>query len=278
MRFAYPTFVVLASAFAVASLFFYGKVREGDRIIGQFVDQATRGVPAADTDAVAMALSREVFRRTGNAINAASLPIYERLEATSFFNVTSSVSLSHGIYGTFGSPSFGPCGTMSRVMLRALEQANIQSRKLQLLDDMNGKGGGHTMLEYRSNGRWVVLSPSDSSMVWQTHDGRLATLADIQGDSTIFAQIFERYPNYPFRFTNVSHIRWNKLPPAWRSAFRWLLGEQGYRDALTPYLYDRPRLLFFYLSLGAFAFCAALALVTRRAVRRGRRATAAVTA
>jgi hypothetical protein len=278
MRFAYPTFVVLAALFAVASVFFYGKMRQGDKVITDFVAQATRGVSLADTDGVAMALSREVFRRTGNGIPAARLPLYDRLESSSFFNVTSSVSLERGIYGILGNSQIGPCGTMTRVMLRSLEQFKIPSRKLQLIDDGTGKGGGHTMLEYRSSGRWVVLSPSDSSFVWHTKDGRLATLEDIKDDTTVFAQIFERYPDWPFRFTNTSHIRWTKLPRAARGVLRWLLGDQGYRDALTPYLYDRPRMLFFYGSLGAFALFAGLAFLTRGASRRAAETRAAVAA
>jgi hypothetical protein len=278
MKFAYPTFVVLAALFALASGFFYDKSRDSDRILATFVTTATRGIPLADTDLVAMTLSREVFQRTFRSVPPESLALYDRLEAASFFNVTTSVSLQHGIFGVIGESQFGPCGTMSRVMIRSLEQVNIASRKLQLLPDANGQGGGHTMIEYRSNGRWIVLSPSDSSFVWHTSDGRLATVADIQSDSTVFAQIFQHYPNYPYRFSNVSHIRWAKLPPIAQSFFHWLLGDRAYRDAMTPYLYDRPRLLLFYGSFAAFAFFSVLALVTRGASRRVRRARAAAAA
>jgi len=277
MRFAYPFCVVLAALFALASGFFYDKAREGDKVLADFVNNVTRGIPLADTDRVAMTLSREVFRRTGSFVPANDLPLYDRLEAASIFNVTSSVSLQRGIYGVLGNAQIGPCGTMSRVMIRSLEQVNIASRKLQLLDDVNGHGG-HTMIEYRSGGRWVVLSPSDSSFVWHTKDGRLATVEEIRGDSSVFAQIFTHNPNYPYRFNNTSHIRWAKLPPGGRAFFHWLLGDKGYRDALTPYLYDRPRLLMLYCSLAGFVFFSMLAIFTREASRRVAESRAAVAA
>ena len=278
MRFAYPALVVLAALSALASGFFYDKLRDSERILKGFVMESTHGISLADTDLVAMTLSREVFRRTSHFVPPESLSLYDRLESASFFNVSTSVSLQHGIFGVIGERQLGPCGTMSRVMVRSLEKVHIASRKLQLLPDANGQGGGHTMIEYRSNGRWIVLSPSDSSFVWYTHDGRLATVADIQKDSTVFAQIFQRDPDYPYRFSNVSHIRWAKIPPIARSFFHRLLGDQAYRDAVTPYLYDRPRLLLFYGSLAAFAFFSVLALLTRGASRRVQRARAAAVA
>jgi len=263
MRILHPIFVLLAALFLTASGFLFDKSRESDRVLANFVTDSTRGVPASDTDQVAMAISREVFRRTDRYVPNSELSLFDRLEAASIFNVSASVSIQHGIFGVVGHPQLGPCGTMSRVMIRSLEQVHVASRKLQLLDDVNGQGGGHTMIEYRSNGRWVVLSPSDSSFVWRDHEGRLATVDEIRGDSTIFAQIFTRFPNYPYRFNNTSHIRWAKLPPAGRAVFHWLLGEKGYRDALTPYLYDRPRLLLFYCAFAAFVLFTVLALLTR---------------
>src|SRR5262249_49602164 len=160
-----------SALFLTASGFFFDKSREADRVLSSFVNGAIRGIPPADTDNVAMALSQEVFRRTGRYAPTTDLPLFDRLEAASIFHISASVSIQHGIFGVIGHPQLGPCGTMSRVMIRSLEQVHIASRKLQLLDDVNGQGGGHTMIEYRSNGRWVVLSPSDSSFVWHARDG-----------------------------------------------------------------------------------------------------------
>jgi hypothetical protein len=243
--------ITLAVLSAAASAFFYGRVREEDVRVDGFARASTRGLSFADTEAVALAISREVFLRTNRRIEARELPLYERLESASFFNVTSSVSLEHGAYGLEGQEHYGPCGTMTRVTLCALDRLGIPARKLHLHDEPSAQDAWHTLLEFRSGGRWLVLSPSDSAFVWRTHEGRIATLDEIRADSTIFGEVFERFPGYPYRLDNATHIRWEKLPRAVRAIFRLVLGREGYENAFTPKLYDQPRRLFLMASLAA---------------------------
>jgi hypothetical protein len=256
--------IALSVLFAVASVFFYGKLRESAVLVNALVRTSTRGVPEMDTEARAQAVAREVFRRTNREITPGELPLYERLESTSVFNVTSSVSLEYGIFGVTGHSQVGPCGTMTRVTLEALHQLGIPARKLQLLEDESGHSGGHTMLEFRSRGRWLVISPSDQAFVWRRPDGAIATLEEIRANPAIYAQIFELYPNYPYDFRNPRHIRWAKLPPVVRAGFRRVLGQRGYDEALTPRLYDQPRELFLYGSLVAFLGAGLAALLVAK--------------
>jgi hypothetical protein len=257
-------------ALAVLSTFFYARVREEDALLDGFAKAATRGVASADTEAVALALSRAVFLRVSGRVRPENLPLYERLESSSFFNMTSAVCLRHGAYGLVGQPHLGPCGAMTRVTLRALDRLGIASRKLHLLDDPSPEEFGHTMVEFRSGGRWLVLSPSDSSFVWRGRDGEVATLAEIQADSSIFAQIFARYPGYPYRVGHTGHVRWEKLPRVARTAVRAVLGEARYENALTPKLYDDPRRLFLLASLVALGCCALGAVLVWTPWRRAR--------
>jgi hypothetical protein len=148
---------------------------------------------------------------------------------------------------------------MTRVALEALHRLRVPARKLQLLADEARSVEGHTMLEFRSGDRWLVLSPSDGAFTWRTHGGRIATLEEIQADPTIFAQIFARFPNYPYRFDHPSHIRWAKLPPLLRGAFRLVLGQKGYDEAFTPLLYDQPRRLFLVVALSWTVACSWIA-------------------
>lgn len=256
------SFVALGVLSAVASVFFFTKVRENTALIDEFVRASTRDVSPADTEAVAVALARAIYRHTDRELAPSNLPLYERLESTSFFNTTSAVSLKRGAYGVFGDSHIGRCGTMTRVTLEALHHLGIPARKLQLIGDESGRGGGHTMLEFQVGGRWIVLSPSDDAFVWRTRAGRPATLDEIRADSSIFAQIFEPFPSYPYDFRHTSHIRWAKLPGLVRGFFRLILGERGYERALTPRLYDEPRKLFLLASLAAtlgFSLAAVLA-------------------
>lgn len=262
-RIAFKVFATLTAVAALCSAFFYAKVREREVVMEYFTRDATRGIPATDTTAIALAISRDVYRRTNRSIVPGDLPLYERLESTSFFNVTSTVSLLRGTYGILGHTTIGPCGTMSRAVLGSLWSLGIPARKLQLLPVPNRPGGGHTMVEFFEGGRWRVLSPSDSTFTWLTRDGQIATVEEIRADTALFAQIFRRFPNYPYRFDNTAHIRWSKFPPPVQRAMRVLLGERGFRSALTPALYDQPRRLLWYMAMACCACFGALALLAR---------------
>jgi hypothetical protein len=262
-RLVHRASVAVALLAALFSAFMIAKVDERNRLLQALVQDATAGVAPADTDAVVTALSRAIHARTNAGIRPADLPLFERWEATSFFNVGTSVALKYGGYGVEGRGGIGPCGTMTRVLLNACWSLGIPARKLQLESDAHGRWGGHTMLEFRSHGRWQVISPSDSSFTWRSRAGRIATVAEIRADPAVFTQVFARYPNYPYRFSRPRHIRWEKLPGPVRAAVRGVLGTQRYEAAETPRLYDQPRSLFLVLSLAVTACGVIAAWVTR---------------
>lgn len=264
MRMLHRAALLLAGAAALASLWFLAQVREEERLLDGLIAGATRGIPRADVDSTLLSLSRAIYSRTNRGIPVADLPLLERLEATSAFNVGTSVALKYGIYGLVGDDVMGPCGTMTRILLNACWRLGIPARKLQLLAEPQDPIGGHTMVEFQSRGRWQVLSPSDSSFVWRTAGGLIATRDEIRADSSIFAQVFERYPNYPYRFDRPSNIRWEKLPSPVRRAFRAVLGERRYLEAETPRLYDQHRKLFLWTSLALLAGSLVTAYLTRR--------------
>src|SRR5436190_2979658 len=164
-RLIHSTCFALALVAALMSAFLMAKVDERNRLLSFLIQDSLRDVDRHDVDASVIALSREIYERTNSGIRAADLPLFERWEATSFFNVGTSVALKYGAYGVEGQQQFGPCGTMTRVLLNACWAVGIPARKLQLQPDPNGRSGGHTMLEFLSHGRWQVISPSDSSFV-----------------------------------------------------------------------------------------------------------------
>ena len=246
--FAILAFVATALS-AALTLFMHGKVREREALVAGFVNESLVGVPRADTDAVVRALALSVFHRTNRGLPLSQLPFYDRLEATSFFNVGTGSSLKVGYYGVVDGGAFGPCGTMSRVLLNALWRLGIPARKLQLIA-LPGSGHiTHTMVEYRVAGRWQVISPSDSAFTWRNHSGEVATVEEIRTDPAIFGQIHSYRSVWPADFQNTWHVRWEKLPGPARRFFRFVLGERGYREAETPRFYDQPRHVFFYTGL-----------------------------
>jgi hypothetical protein len=245
-------FVFFTACFAVtfaASAFLAVKVYERDRLLSEFVHETVAEGSGLPTEEVALRLSRAIFEKTKNPLTEDRLDWYSRLICKSFLNMGPVASLRYGGFGIENHSTVGPCGTMTRTLLNALWLLDIPARKLQILDNEYGKGGGHTMVEFQANGRWLVVSPSDSSFVWRKADGSIATAEEIQRDPQLFAQIYESHPRYPYLFDRYSNIRWEKLPPRLRALARTVLGEERYGTATTPRLYDRPRTLIFLASV-----------------------------
>lgn len=255
------TLLILAALSAVTAVFLYTRIQERNHLLDRFIAEALQGVPREDTDAVVMALSRAVFARTHRAVPKASLDLFDRLEATSVFNVSTGASLKYGIYGVNDNGPYGPCGTMSRVLLNALWRLHVPARKLQLLPTPGTKEVQHTMVEYRVGDRWHVISPSDSSFVWHNAEGQVATACEIRTDPAIFQQVKKWRSWWSASFRHPSNIRWDKLPAPVRNFLRQMLGPERYAAARTPRLYDQPRTLLFMGSLASGALLGLLGLL-----------------
>jgi hypothetical protein len=246
------TFALLAAALsALSTAFFWHQVRESRVLMDELLASSLHGVPPEDTDAVVLALSRSIYARTNRRLLVNQLPPDERWEATSFFNITAGTSLENGIYGVTDRGVFGPCGTMSRVLLNALWRLGIPARKLQLLASPGSGLIQHTMVEYRSGDRWQVISPSDSSFEWHNHAGQVATVDEIRADPAIFEQVHAWRGWWPANFDHTAHIRWEKLPSPVRGGIRILLGPKRYEQAETPRWYDQSRRFLLNLSVVA---------------------------
>ncbi len=263
--------LILAIAAAIG---FFAASREEDTLLDAFLRRALAGLDRSDTTAVVIKLAHEIREHTNRGIAAADLPVYERLESTSPFNMTTAVCLKHGVFGVIGHEPYGQCGPMTRVFLNACWRLGIPARKLHLLPRPGGPEI-HTLAEWRSGDRWQVISPSDD-FAWRARDGRVATVAEIRADTAVYAQVFRTYPNFPYQFDVSRHVRWEKLPVPLQAAARVVLGERAFNDMDTPRLYDRPRVLLFAISLAAAIACAALALLARYAPATASRATSAM--
>jgi hypothetical protein len=240
-KLAYYVAVAGVVVMALSSIFFFAKMRERAAYINDLTQSALTPEERDDPSQAAVALSRAIYRRTNNTTAVDDLDVFSRWESTSFFNVTAGTSLRYGIYGVEGHSVEGACGTMSRTLLNALWSLGIPARKLQLLDDENGVGGGHTMVEFYDGARWCVISPSDSSFVWRRADGTIATAEEIRGDSALYSAVYEWKNGYPYRFDRTANIRWEKLPAGARRVIHALVGQKRYDNATTPRLYDKPR-------------------------------------
>jgi hypothetical protein len=250
-------------ASALMAIFFVAKVRERNIYVHDLIRSSLSDVDRYDPSVAAVALSRAIYQRTNRTTAPDDLDWFSRWESTSLFNVTSGTSLRYGVYGIEGHSALGPCGSMSRALLNALWALDIPARKLQLLDNEDGLGGGHTLVEFYDRGEWRVISPSDSAFVWRDDDGDIASAEQIRNDPTLYASVHRWKADFPYRFDNYQNIRWEKLPGAAQKVIRAVIGPERFADATTPRLYDLPRTLFLIVSLALFVFFLVMILFTR---------------
>lgn len=235
----------------VSCVFFYSKVREADTQVQELLRSALQTTHCTNRIDSVRAIARAVFHRTNRVIGRDELTWYDYLEATSVFNVSAGVSLGYHGYAVEGHTVKGKCGTMSTAVLNCLWEAGIPARKLQAFCDT----AGHTMVEFLADGRWLVISPSDSGFMWHRTDGQIATAADLHADKMLFCQLWKFDPKANFSFEHCYHLRWHKLPRPVLNILRALFSEETLESIPTPVLFEKCRTLFLVLSICCMVMC-----------------------
>ncbi len=261
----YRIATTLAFSTALAAAFMMFKHHERNQYLQRMISQSLSTRRCLSRDDTVLTLARNIFNQTNNVdgVSPEKLDWYDRWESTSWFNMSSSVALKYGAFGVHGHYVFGPCGTMSRLLLNSLWQLGVPARKLQLLDNAEGRGGGHTLVEYEDAGKWKVIATSDSSFVWRNKNGAIADVSEIQQQPSVFAQIYAQQPRYPYLFDNPQHLNWTRFPHWVRASLSTIFSEEQLRSWTTPSLYEQPRLLLFYLFVMLFIASSTWALQLR---------------
>ena len=239
------------ASFLGLAIFFLVRHLEERSLVRNLVSSIELDHPATIDEQV-IATSQVVYEKTNGRKDPEDLSFYERHEAFSPANITTGVSLKHGIYIVEGHDKDGPCGTMSRNLLNALWYQGLDARKFHVeMPD----GNGHTMVEYRDVDKWKVIAPSDNSFVWRTSEGDVASAKEIQNDDQLFQQIYSEVPDYGYRFDHPKRFNWDRLPAfAHEQALAWY-GQEWCDEFQTPRIFDQPR-----LALAIACFVGALTL------------------
>ncbi len=258
-------FLTLSVTSLIISLFFFLMMREEKKYLDKFLEQVLSEYKPKTIEDTVLSVSNGIYNYTNGWVDRDSMDWYSRWEALGFFKMTSGVGLKYRCYGVKGHPGDGPCGTMTKIFLVSMWELGIPARKLQLMEVIPGKGG-HTMAEFFMDGKWRVISPSDSGFVWRNSDGSIATVHDIQSDTAVFNQVYHKWrKNWPYGFKETWNINWEKVPGVLRSTIRFCIGERAYRNAETPKLYEQPRKLLFIVFLClTFLFLLILLLIKRK--------------
>ncbi len=103
----------------------------------------------------------------------------------------------------------GACGSYVTVLSRVLKSNNIQVRIGQM--QVNGKYGGHMIVEAYMNDKWVVLDPT-YTLYFQNPDKSWATFAQIQNNWQFYKSQVPANYNPDYQFQGIRYTNWEKIP------------------------------------------------------------------
>ncbi len=119
----------------------------------------------------------------------------------------------------------GACGSYSFVLSRLLNELNIKTRFAQM--QVNGKYGGHIVIEALSKYGWVVLDPS-YDLSFKKSDGKLASFDDVKNNWSYFKNQVPAHYNLDYSYNNAQYTNWNKIPvimPMVKQILTFTMGE-----------------------------------------------------
>ena len=103
----------------------------------------------------------------------------------------------------------GACGSNSYVLGRLLKEFKISTRFAQMI--VNGKPGGHIVIEANINNKWVVLD-AYFNQVFKDSLGKLATFKMIGDNWDFFKNQLQPNYNINYKYEGVQYSNWNKVP------------------------------------------------------------------
>jgi hypothetical protein len=103
----------------------------------------------------------------------------------------------------------GACGSYAYILSSLLNRLNIPNRIAQM--KVNGKYGGHILVEAKTAKGWVVLDGS-YDVYFKKPDGSLASFADVGKNWDYYKnQVPADYDN-SYRYEGVRYTNWEKIP------------------------------------------------------------------
>jgi hypothetical protein len=220
--------------------------------------------PGSD-EAHAIALAHFVAERADNPVDPDSATFTARLEHSLPFELSPVTVLKEG----FAFPNarrYGPCGQLCRTVRAVGELRGIHTRKVLM-----GTGRlEHAMVAIEVDGGFRLFDPT-FDFYWRNASGHVATIEEVRADTAIFAQVYRRYPNYPYRLDDAMYLNWRRLGRAglWlRRGLEIVLGRERVEQFDTPMLYDRPWLGYAWCCFTLAVACLAASLLLTVRARR----------
>jgi hypothetical protein len=103
----------------------------------------------------------------------------------------------------------GACGSYSFILSSILNELHIPNRIAQM--KVNGKYGGHILVEARTARGWVVLDGS-YNLIFRKPDGNLASFSDVMNDWNYYKKQAPENYNFNYSYDGVRYTNWDKIP------------------------------------------------------------------
>ena len=190
-----------------------------------------------DEESKAIALAHFVALAGARPVDPDSASFIARLEHLLPLE-TSPVTVLKDGYAFPDAQRYGPCGQLSRTIRAVAWLRHIPSHKV-----LSGTGANeHAMVSLYVNGAHRLFDPT-FDFYWTNRSGHVASIQEVRGDTAIFAQIYRKVPNYPYKLDDASYLRWSRLGPpgVWiKAALTAIMGASWVENLDTPKVYERP--------------------------------------
>ena len=120
----------------------------------------------------------------------------------------------------------GACGSASVILSRILKSFNYQVRFAQMV--VNGKYGGHIIIEANNGKDWIVLDPL-YNLYFKDSLGRYASFKAVQNNFNYYKKILPQDYKLEYAFEGVRYTNWDKIKvigPLVKRTLDFLLGKE----------------------------------------------------
>jgi len=182
----------------------------------------------------------------------------------------------HGLKSSFIHPvtvdlqtASNACGSYAYILSRILSELNITNRIAQM--KVNGKYGGHILVEAKTSKGWVVLDGS-YNLLFRKPDGAMASFADVMANWDFYKKQVPADYNFMYSYQGVQYTNWNKIPvlmPMIKNILSVFIGkEEAENYSFRTYLLRKYNLLF---KATAIIYLTLVIMMVRRYFNRNRR-------
>jgi hypothetical protein len=144
------------------------------------------------------------------------------------------------------------CGSYTFILSRLLSELHIPNRIAQM--KVNGKFGGHILLEAKTEQGWAVMDPL-YNLCFITKDGSLASIDDVHNNWSFYTKQVPPDYNYAYNYEGVRYTNWEKIPvimPFIKEVLTLFIGKEEIKYICLRMLILRKYHLIFEITIGLF--------------------------